>query len=339
MKKPVPRAKAYDLYWKFAFERQRVFERRLTGVAQPWTTDRVISHYKFCNVFRASDRVSQYMIRDVAYNVAKSTIEDRLFQIVAFRLFSKIETWDGVTAVLGHPPSVADLKSEAFVDALNKTQLRNGGLYTGAFILCANDAYKKKKKHLNHVELLRHMFVRESIASKIEKTPSLQMLYELLHGFPLIGDFMAYQIAVDINYSEFVSFSENDFTQPGPGALRGLAKMFTTLGDFSPRDTILWMVDHQEEEFQKLGLEFNGLFGRRLHAIDCQGLFCEVDKYCREKLPELKSARSRIKARFVASDNSLSYFFPPKWGIQVPRTTTTRSGQKQLGFALESVAR
>jgi hypothetical protein len=43
-------------------------------------------------VFRAVDRVSQYMIRNVCYHEEPCSSEDRLFQIVAFRTFSKIST-------------------------------------------------------------------------------------------------------------------------------------------------------------------------------------------------------------------------------------------------------
>ena len=50
----------------------------------------------------------------------------------------------------------------------------------------------------------------------------------------------------------------------------------------------------------RLDFPFHGLFGRKLHGIDCRGLFCELDKYCREAVPELTSARSRIKANISA---------------------------------------
>lgn len=72
------------------------------------------------------------------------------------------------------------------------------------------------------------------------------------------------------------------------------------------------MANRQDEEFRRFELPFSGLFGRKLHAIDCQGLFCELDKYCREALPELTSARSRIKAKYAATANDISLFFPPK---------------------------
>ena len=52
-----------------------------------------------------------------------------------------------------------------------------------------------------------------------------------------------------------------------------------------------------------------------MHAIDCQGLFCETGKYCREAAPELASARKRIKARFTPIPEPIRLFFPPKWGI------------------------
>ena len=130
-----------------------------------------------------------------------------------------------------------------------------------------------------------------------------------------MGDFMSYQIAIDLNYSDLINFSENEFTQPGPGALRGIKKVFEDPGDYTPSEIILWMAENQLHEFERLNLSFDGLWGRPLQAIDCQGLFCETDKYCREAAPQLTSARTRIKARFSAKSGPLQLFFPPKWGI------------------------
>lgn len=312
---PVPRPGIYQLYWHFASERQRTFERRVAGEEWPWTNDSILQEYKFCNVFRAADRVSQYMIRDVCYHTENCSPEDRLFQIVAFRTFSKIDTWRTVRETLGHYPRLDDLANGAFTKALEEAKSANGGLYTGAFILCATNAYGRSLKHLNHVELFRHMFLTGRLGEKLLTAGSLREVYNLLHEYPLMGDFMSYQVAIDLNYSDLVNFSENEFTQAGPGALRGIKKCFEDLGDFTPTDVILWMVERQEEEFARLGLPFTGLWGRPLHAIDAQGLFCETDKYCREAAPELASARKRIKARFAATHEPLQLFFPPKWGI------------------------
>ncbi|MGH3829458.1 MAG: nucleotide kinase domain-containing protein [Pseudonocardiaceae bacterium] len=312
---PVPRRRAYDLYWYFASERQAAFERRVSGEQWPWTRDPILREFKFCNVYRAADRVSQYMIREVCHHSESCTPVDRLFQIVAFRTFSKIETWTAVRDFLGHFPTLDDLSDEGFTKSLSHAKECNGGLYTGAFILCATNAYGQTFKHLNHIELFRHMFLHDQLGDRLLSAGSLREVYELLHGYPLMGDFMSYQTTIDLNYSDLINFSENEFTKAGPGALRGVMKVFESLGDYTPTDVILWMVDHQEEEFERLGLRFDGLWGRPLHAIDCQGLFCETDKYCREAIPELASARKRIKARFSVTQKPIELFFPPKWGI------------------------
>ena len=312
---PAPRARIYDLYWYFASERQRMFERRVAGEPAPWTEDPILREFKFCNVFRAADRVSQYMIRDVCYHREPCPDEDRLFQITAFRTFSKTATWDTIRAILGRHPVLEDLADGAFAAALDRARERNGGLYTGAFILCATDAYGQPSKHRNHVELFRHMFLHDQLGARLLEATSLREVYRLLHGYPLMGDFMSYQTAIDLNYSGLLDFSENEFTQAGPGAVRGIRKCFEDLGDYTPAEIVLWMTERQDQEFARLGLPFGGLWGRRLHAIDCQGLFCETDKYCRQAAPELASARKRIKARFTPTPEPVRLFFPPKWAI------------------------
>ena len=58
----------FDAYWRFAAERQQVFYRRARREPPPWTDDPILDRFKFCNAFRASDRVSQYLIREVIYS-------------------------------------------------------------------------------------------------------------------------------------------------------------------------------------------------------------------------------------------------------------------------------
>jgi alpha-glutamyl/putrescinyl thymine pyrophosphorylase clade 1 len=330
---PVPRPRIYDLYWYFTSERQRVFEQRVAGEPGPWTDDPILREFKFCNVFRAADRVSQYMLRDVCYHNEPCSAEDRLFQIVAFRTFSKTATWCAVRDFLGRYPVLDDLADGSFTAALDHARVQNGGLYTGAFILCATDAYGQSAKHRNHVELFRHMFLHDQLGGKLQEARSLREIYNLLHGYPLMGDFMSYQISIDLNYSALLDFSENDFTQAGPGALRGIRKVFQDPGDYTPAEIVLWMTERQDDEFARLGLPFAGLWGRPLHAIDCQGLFCEADKYCREAAPELTSARKRIKARFAATPKAIQFFFPPRWGIndQLPSQPVYNDSRLQCG--------
>ena len=58
---------------------------------------------------------------------------------------------------------------------------------------------------------------------------------------------------------------------------------------------------HRKNTSTVWGFSFRGLNGRRLQLIDCQNLFCEVDKYARLAHPEITgySGRSRIRQRFT----------------------------------------
>jgi hypothetical protein len=159
------------------------------------------------------------------------------------------------------------------------------------------------------------MFLSTNLGDKLLGAQSLKEIYELLHHYPLMGDFMSYQTAIDLNYSPLINFDENDFVKAGPGSLRGIKKAFEETRGNTPEAIIMWMVENQDREFARLGLPFRGLFGRKLHAIDCQGLFCELDKYCRVAMPELKSARVRMKASFAPKGAPKPLFLPPKWGL------------------------
>lgn len=80
---------------------------------------------------------------------------------------------------------------------------------------------------------------------------------------------------------------------------------------------IRWVTERQDDEFERLGLRFQDLWGRKLQLIDCQNLFCEVDKYARVKHPEASglSGRTRIKQRYRTTPTPIAYWYPPKWGI------------------------
>jgi len=326
------REEVYRAYWQLAAERQRVFLRRAAGEPGPWTENPILREYKFCNSYRASDRVSQFLIRDVVYS-GDFGPDDTLMRIVLFRLFSRIETWLALERELGSITR-ASLRGERLARVLERLG-REGPIYTGAFILCANKAFGHDRKHLNHIELVRTMFRRGALPTAVARARSLSDVYSALLGYPLIGSFMAYQLAIDIGYSPLIDFSEDDFTVAGPGAERGIQKIFPSARRRDMPQVIHWMAANQESEAERLGIELPTLFGRRLHAIDCQNLFCELDKYARVAFPALKSNRQRIKSAFRPTGPLPVLFYPPKWGLndRLPRPEST-----QLEIAFERAA-
>ncbi len=113
-----------------------------------------------------------------------------------------------------------------------------------------------------------------------------------------------------------------EFVVPGPGARGGIHKCFADLGGFSEPDIIRLTAEGQEKEFARRGLAFRSLFGRPLQLIDCQNLFCEIDKYARVAHPEVagRTGRTRIKQRYRPLGLPIRYWYPPKWGINAAVT-------------------
>ncbi|GCL42629.1 MULTISPECIES: nucleotide kinase domain-containing protein [Nostocales] len=321
------RQEIFDTYWRFAAMRQEVFFNKLKNVRPPWTSDPILNTYKFCNAYRVSDRVSQYLIKNVIYDENKSQNEEEvLFRILLFKIFNKIETWEYLESKIGDYITLSNFDLEGYSNILQEAMNIGYVIYTSAYMSCASKEFGYDKKHQNHLALIDKMVVKDRVINRIVKAKSLEEIFHILESYPLLGKFMAYQLATDINYSEVINFDENSFTIAGPGAERGIDKCFIDTKGKSYADIIYWMTENQENQFQRLGLNFKSLWGRPLKAIDCQNLFCETDKYCRAAFPDLKSNRKKIKAKFTATPQPIDYFYPPKWCIndQVQETLAQR---------------
>jgi hypothetical protein len=311
----------FDTYWRFAAARQAIFFRRLAGTPPPWTDDPILSQFKFTNVYRASDRVSQFLIREVIYKGDQS-IRELFFRVILFKLFNKIETWQLITNAFGEPLTTATSLSTV-EKLLTNVQLSGLKIYSGAYIMpSGTGALKADRKHRSHLYLLRDM-LNQSVPERMVDCQTMGQAFALLRSYPMIGDFLAYQYVTDLNYSTVINFSESEFVMPGPGAKSGIHKCFQNLNGLTESDLIKMVTDEQEREFDRLGLDFQFLPGRRLQYIDCQNLFCEVDKYSRIFHPEISglSGRTRIKQLFRPSTVAPSPWYPPKWGVnhQLPR--------------------
>jgi hypothetical protein len=308
---------AFDTYWRFAAERQNIFFKRVAGLPGPWTSDPILSRFRFTNVYRASDRVSQYLISEVQYTGSQD-VKSIFFRTLLFKLFNKIETWKLLKTAHGElcpEPQFVKIYS-AILDsatAAGKT------IYSAAYIMPSGTGlYGLRRKHQTHLALLSQM-LKEGVPEKIASCRTMKEAFNLLRAIPTFGDFLAYQYAIDINYSTMTDFDESEFVMPGPGARSGIRKCFSDAGNYIESDVIRWMIDHQEEEFASRGIGFQSLWGRRLQLIDCQNLFCEVDKYCRVYHPDLQgtSARNRIKQEYQRNPAPLAFWFPPKWHLEV----------------------
>ncbi len=310
------RQEVYDLYWYFACERQNIFWKKLNGEKPPWTNDEILQEYKFCNSYRVNDRVSQYLLRNVIYNGKKYSNDDIIFRIILFKLFNKESTWELLLNNFGDVTlKTFSMKkhSKVLEDAIS-----NGvKIYNDAYISCANKAFGYDRKHDNHLALLNKMFIEDKMQHKILKCKTMQEAFNIIKSYPLIGNFMAYQLVTDINYSDVVNWREDEFTIAGPGSLRGIKKCFIDKGKMTNEDIIKYMYENQDKEFKRFNLDFKRIGNRPLQLIDCQNIFCELDKYLRQKMPNLKSNRTKIKKKYKPKESKIQYVYPPKWNINL----------------------
>ena len=307
----------FETYWRFAAARQEVYQARLRGDPRPWTTDPIMASYRFTNCYRASDRVSQYLINRVIYRGSRDP-DEVLFRILLFRFFNRVSTWELLQAAFGDLAG-GTFRLDRYDEVLNER------------LLAASESTRPPMSSLprrwapSGSTRIICCCCRGCCATGCVPNSRQVRLWRKDSGpyaYPGIGDFLAFQLIIDINYSILINFDEMDFVVPGPGANDGICKCFGPSSRGIEAEIIRYMSDSQSEHFGRLGLGFPGLNGRRLQLIDCQNLFCEVDKYARLAYPEITgySGRTRIKQRYAPTDQAVTSWFPPKWGINGSRT-------------------
>lgn len=308
----------FDAYWYFACERQSMFMKRVSGVNTLATSDDpILAAHRFTNSYRASDRVSQYLIRHVIWSDTDAwSDEDLFFRVLLFKLFNRIDTWEAISDTFGEV-SLKSYQFALFDQLLSERQSAGNRNYSAAYIMpSAGRAFGHSSKHANHFRLLEWM-LEERYPARLRSCESMAQAYELLLAAPSIGPFLAYQFVTDLNYSSLTEFSEMEFVVAGPGAIDGISKCFVDTNGILPEQIVRHMADNQSDYFGHYGLQFDDLWGRPLQLIDCQNVFCEISKYSRAAFPEIqgKSGRLRIKQKYKAGGRLPTPWYPPKWSI------------------------
>lgn len=328
----------FDTYWRFAAERQAMLFRRLSGSPPPWTEDQTLQRFRFTNAYRASDRTSQYLIRRVIYEGSQAHREI-VFRTILFRLFNLPSTWEALSARLG-TIAADDFEPDRFGRVLLEHSARGATLYSAAYVIPPVPQMGAGRKHEQHLKLVRSM-LDDRVDEKLGDARSLEAVFDLLTGYPSLGRFLAFQLAIDLNYGPHLAFSEMDFVAAGPGAREGIAKCFDRRDGWSDEDIIRWVAERQEVEFAERGVVFPTLWGRPLQLIDCQNLFCEIAKYARVAHPEFTAVngRHRMKRTFAPGPASEQPWYPPKWGINeaIEPMPVRRASLEQLDLAFDQV--
>lgn len=270
----------------FVSEREKVRQNKENAKPKPWTDDVILQTYRFCNIRRKHDRVSEWLIYKYYAPLILANNQDIWFAAAIARLINWPPALEYVKVAI--PETAEEFNPYEFVKALEEFQSTGKKTFTGAYMLyagrSAGTGISKPRfiaEHLLPPLISRADAIRFSIEDKsVEKTVA-----SLSSGFG-ISTFMAGQIAADLTYLPYQLESASDlytYAPIGPGSTRGLNRLHgRTLNAAWKQQDFNAALQEVLEQIK------NNLDIQDLTLHDVQNIFCEVDKYYRVKFDEGK---------------------------------------------------
>jgi hypothetical protein len=217
----------------FGYARERYLTKlsKDSGKPKPWTNDPILRQYRFCNVHREDDTVTQWVRQNITFeNYGQSLVG----AMVIARWFNRVETLKQIKQSVEFPDIKLDLFSswaESFAELLNWTPYMQSRLHgvkplvTGAYMIKTPAGMNKLNglvwsisKVLDHAHELQDRFI---------ESKSLQKSCAILQEYPYLGPFMAYEVITDLRHTPVLSGATdiNTWANPGPGATRGICRV------------------------------------------------------------------------------------------------------------------
>jgi hypothetical protein len=260
-----------------ARERHRIAKERgwkVFGGGKRAKPDSIISQYRFCNVRRNDDRVTQWVHKNYLKEWADH--EHLWFALVVARLFNEPNTLDAIKK------GVLPFKPEYLRTTLKFMQDRGDKVFNAAYIVSTNGRAMNKIDYVIDL-VLKPLWAERKKLSKLIWVGQLANAHIALMDQQGLGSFMAAQVLADLKYAERPHVWEDfaTFAASGPGSKRGLNRIFET--DVNRG----WSESLFRSNLAALRDKVNArLKMEPLTAQDVQNCLCEFDKYERARLGE-----------------------------------------------------
>lgn len=251
------------VYW--IKERDSIRRKKEAGEPKPWTEDPILQRYRFCNVRRMDDKVSQWLLEN--WYKPNYGHPRTLVACVMARHFNNPEALEEVGFPLLWKP-------ERIKNVLRKRKASGNTIFNGAYMVRGIGTADKTEMVIDHV-------CQPLVDNPPELDPrSMQRCVEALLPYWGLSDFMAGQIVADLRWAVAGEWNDRfDWAPPGPGSMRGLKRL---LGDVCKDEFSSLLLRIIKTAKPMLSIQIT----RRLEAIDWQSCLCEFDKYERTRLGE-----------------------------------------------------
>lgn len=271
-----------DLY-HWIDERERIRLKRLNGLPGPWTSDPVLREYRFCNVNRAHDRVTQWIWTNwMRPNEGHPNLTLAM----------------GVARMVNLPETLADLgfpyvwNPQEFVRVLAGRKAVGLKCWTSAYMITGGYSKGGESKEVIIARVLDSLHGALGI-DPIVPGDTLDVASQKLM-VPGIGTFLSAQIIADLKYTPLLADAPDWFSwcAPGPGSTMGLHFLLdrSLATHVSPTQFM------EEVNTVRALLESHGIV---LDAQNVQNCLCELSKYIRAKYQG-----RRLKTRFIPMKDS-----------------------------------
>lgn len=259
-------------------ERHSIYLRKKSGEPKPWTKDSILRKYKFTNVFRELDTVSQWLIHNWYEPYREHT--NLWFAACMARQIN----WPATLEEIGFPEF---WDKEKTIQTMIARKDRGEKVYTGAYMLrCDIQKGGGHKARYTCCNVLDPLWKdKDRVLSDMG---SVQRFVENLKTYHGWGGFLADQVAWDLTWTNVLREAPDaqTWTYAGPGCIRGLNRL-------SERSLVFHLTQEKAlEELHKLYeevypyLDVHVLEYRRPTIRDLENVCCEFDKYMRVKLNE-----------------------------------------------------
>lgn len=277
----------------------------------PFTEDPILAQYRFCNVFRELDRVTEWIRRNIREPFADHP--DLWLMLAIARYINWPETLQTIIASgnLAWPQHDHrdTFRPEVLGEVLDGISKSGKKVYTGAYMIRAESNPKAewyswtKQQYVARIVIGRLWEDREMWRAVLEDQPEggLEMaaVWEMFQAPRYIGwgPFMAYQVVVDMRWCNALLGSApdiNTWAALGPGSRRGLNRLAGRPVDFSLSQA------QGLEEMRSIWEEQDARrapWVPRIDLSDIQNALCETDKYLRVKQGEGRPRAQYIQGR------------------------------------------
>lgn len=261
----------------FAFiqERWNIYAKKEMGYPKPWTEDKILQSYRFCNVHRENDTVTKWVAENIR---SPHRGDDNLwFNLVIARLVN----WPESLEALGY---YKEWNPDHFISTLNERASKDEKVFSGAYIVSTNGVAMPKPQYLAS-KVLTPLWAQKA-SLKPHSADLLYTYYGRLSKFIGLGSFLTAQVIADLKYCPPLSAAPDwrTWSASGPGSRRGINRVFSRFTHNPCRDDVYQKLMALLHPTIDKWCQIGGI--PPLHAQDLQNCLCEFDKYERVRLGE-----------------------------------------------------